>query len=302
VTSLHAPTARLRETLPAFQDRLRLGVEGLSVSPYCVGAVREPSAVLEAYDRGINFFFLTADMHWPHYEALRRGLGELLRSRPGARDRIVVGAVSYVAEPEFAVAPFYEVLDAVPGLERLDLTIVGGVNGEQHERLDTFATHRTRRRVPGVRATGATFHDRAAAVSLLASGRPDIAFIRYNADHRGAEHDVFPVLARPRSSLLFNFKSTVGFVPHRRLPELGFDGDAWRPAVTDHYRFVLTQAQMDGVLFAPGDAAEVASLDAALLRGPLCREELSYMNCLADLHLGRARWKRTTHEAVAAAS
>ena len=189
----------------------------------------------------------------------------------------------------------------MPGLERLDLTIVGGVSGEQPVRFDTFATHQSRKRIPGVRAMGATFHDRAAAVSAIGRGRTDIAFIRYNTEHRGAEHDVFPALDPARPSLLFNFKSTVGFVPHRRFPELGFESDVWRPAVTDHYRFVLTQPQMDGVLFAPGNAAEVASLDAALEKGPLGGDELSYMKRLTDLHLGRVRRKQSAQAVSMAA-
>jgi hypothetical protein len=278
-----------RTRLPSFRDRLPLGTSGLEVSPYCVGMVDDPSAVLEAFERGINFFFLTADMHWPAYEATRSGLRELLRTRPGVRDRIVVGSVSYIAEPEFAVAPFVEVLEAVPGLERLDLTVVGGVKGSQPERFAAFARHRRTRSLAGVRATGATFHDRAAAASCVADGDLDVAFIRYNADHRGAENDVFPVLARERRALLFNFKSTAGFVPHARFRELRFDDDAWRPSVTDHYRFVLTRGEVDGILCSPGDAAQVASLERAIDLGGLCEEQLSYIKCVADLHLGRAR-------------
>src|SRR5438105_15757078 len=32
-----------------------------------------PDTVLRAFDRGMNFFFVTADMHWPYYEGMRQG-------------------------------------------------------------------------------------------------------------------------------------------------------------------------------------------------------------------------------------
>src|SRR5215469_14434904 len=63
-----------RQMLPRLTDRLVLGDEGLSVSPFCLGMVRSPDAVSAAFDAGINFFFLSADMHWPLYEPLRLGL------------------------------------------------------------------------------------------------------------------------------------------------------------------------------------------------------------------------------------
>ena len=230
-------------------------------------------------------------MHWPLYEGMRRGLRELLRARPEARDHVVVGAVSYVGDPEFAVHPFLEVIDAVPGLEKLDLAIVGGMRGGQRARFDGFAAHRAASRLPGVRALGATFHDRTAALPLLAGGDADIAFIRYNAAHRGAEEDVFARAPQTRRGLLYNFKSTMGHVPEARFEQFGYGTEVWRPSVSDHYRFVLSQAQLDGVLCAPQDLRELAELEHAIGRGPLSDEELAFMKCASDLHAGRIRLK-----------
>src|SRR5947207_9929281 len=109
----------------AFADRLQVG-GALRVSPICVGWVGRPAVIGEAYDAGINFFFLTADMHWPLYEASRRGLRNLIRSRKGVRDDIVVAVASYVTQPEFCTMPFVEVATAIPGLERVDVAVMGG--------------------------------------------------------------------------------------------------------------------------------------------------------------------------------
>src|SRR5436190_890300 len=62
-----------RAALPRMTDRLDLGSKGLRVSPFCLGRVKSPDTVLAAFDAGINFFFVTADMHWPGYENLREG-------------------------------------------------------------------------------------------------------------------------------------------------------------------------------------------------------------------------------------
>ena len=69
-------------------DRLVLG-EGLEVSPVCLGMVDDPKTVAAAYEAGINFFFVTADMHWPLYSPLREGLKRLLKQKR-VRERIVV--------------------------------------------------------------------------------------------------------------------------------------------------------------------------------------------------------------------
>jgi hypothetical protein len=277
-------------SMRAFTDRLPLA-GGLTVSPICLGWVGRPGVVSAAYDAGINFFFLTADMHWPLYQAARAGLRDLLRRR-GVRDRIVVGAVSYVGQPEFCHVPFREVIEAVPGLERVDLTIVGGVYaGDFLVRLEQYRRHRHPsggpHRLPAVRATGATFHDRGTALMALNHRMVDVAFVRYNADHPGAEAEIFPRLVRPPRPLLFNFNSTRGHVGEARWKELALSRRHWRPALTDHYRFALRHPHIDGLLCGLGSSRELAALGAALAAGGVSEEEAGYMRDLADLAAGR---------------
>jgi hypothetical protein len=283
--------ARKQPSAPrrAFTDRLALG--GLAVSPVCLGWVGRPGLVSAAYDAGINFFFLTADMHWPLYQAARTGLRDLLRRR-GVRDRVVVGVVSYVGQPEFCHVPFREVLDAVPGLERIDLTIVGGVYAEDFlVRLEQYRKHRLPsggpHRLPAVRATGATFHDRGTALLAINHRMVDVAFLRYNADHPGAEDEVFPHLGRPPRPLLFNFNSTRGYVGEARWKELALSSAHWRPRLTDHYRFALRQPHLDGLLVGLDRPHELDALGVALAAGGVTDDEAAYMRDLADLAAGR---------------
>lgn len=267
---------------------MTLGDTGLHVSPLCLGVVDDPATVEAAYDAGINFFFLTSDMHWPLYEGLRRGLTQLLERDTVNRCDIVVAAATYVAQPEFLWAPFEEVIAATRGLERIDVLVSGGTYQPDLEpRLEVLAANRDRGLVGAV-ALGASFHDRAAAREAIESAVLDIAFVRYNASHPGALADLFPHIGAAHRPLVFNFKTTNGFVQSTRLDELNLPSDLWRPTVQDHYRFALSRSELDGVLCAPRTPEQVDAIVAALERGPMSAEDEHYLIKLALLANGHA--------------
>jgi len=277
--------------LPKLTDRLPLGGSDLQVSPFCLGMVIDPATVIAAFDAGINFFFLTADMHWPLYEGTRRGLAELLAARPAARDAIVVAVTSYVTQPEFCWAPFHEVLEALPELRRIDLTVAGGAYGHEiAQRTKLYELHREQRFV-GARATGVTFHDRKAARAQLDAGALDIAFVRYNPLHPGARHDLFPHVAprgAGRRTLLYNFKSTMGHASDAQWARLGVGADYWRPHITDYYRFALAQPALDGILCSFPAPFAVDELVCALDKGALDDDDQQYLLDLGELGRGEA--------------
>lgn len=276
-----------RERLPALTDRLPLGASGLAVSPFCQGMTEEAATIPAAFEAGINFFFVTADMHWPLYEATRRGLRMLLDGNPQARDAIVIGVVSYVTQPEFCWAPFLEVLQELAPLQRIDVTIAGGCYGhEVGARARIYAAHRELEHA-GARAIGATFHDRLAAREQLDAEAFDIAFVRYNPGHPGARRDVFPHVrsrADGRRALLFNFNSTLSWITDEdHYAAIGVEADNWRPHATDYYRFALTEPALDGLLCGLPNARAVRELADALAEGPLDDEDHQYLLDLAEL-------------------
>jgi len=283
-----APARRV--TLPRLTDRQPLGGEGLEVGPVCLGMVGDPATIPVAFDAGVNFFFVSADMHWPLYEPTRRGLADLLARGGGIRDRIVVAGVCYPTQPEFCAAPFQELVDAVPGLSRLDVLLAGGAYAADFAvRAPIYAEHR-RHAYVGSRAIGASFHDRRAALSAVSQREVDIAYVRYNPSHPGAAKDLFPDLPpRPRP-LLFNFKSVFGYVPPLRMTEIGLPApDYWHPAPADHYRFALTRPELDGALVGFRRPSEVEALADALARGPLTEEEETYLRDVATVDRGGGR-------------
>jgi hypothetical protein len=308
--------------LPELTDRLILGDQGLRVSPCCLGMVDSADTVIAAFEAGINFFFITTDLHWPLYAATRRGIRELLARRRHIREQIVVAGVCYQTQPIFCYGPFEELLNEIPELERLDVLIAGGVYGnEQGRRTPIYEQHRSTRFL-GARAIGATFHDRSAALTAIRDQQVDIAFIRYNPGHPGAVKDLFaylqgagpassepklanqgpsvegtaesgdPALARGTGArtLLFNFKSTFGYVPPAEMEAMGLHGSVyWHPQITDHYRFVLSRREFDGILIGPRTPEDLGGIAEALANGPLTEEEQAYLLDVAMVARGGAK-------------
>ena len=217
----------------------------------------------------------------------RRALEKLLARGPDIREQVVVALVSYVTQPEFCAGALEEGLEAVSGLKFIDLAIIGGAYSEEFlTRLHVYHQIRSYGKL-GNKATGTTFHDRIAALLAINHNLVDIAFIRYNPIHAGAKLDLFPYLKQPTSTLLYNFKSTLGFLDRERYAALGLNDDYWQPKITDYYRFALTRPEIDGLLCSPSTPQEVEALSRALEVGPLDEEEEKYLIDLATLDQGR---------------
>lgn len=268
-----------RRVLPRFTHRLSLGA-GLVVSPFCLGMTDNWRLIPAAFEMGINFFFITTDLHWPRYEASRKGVRALLASRKGIRDEIAIAGACYVAQPEFSIAPFRELVDAVPGMLRVDVLVAGGVHGP-----DLLARATLLRELSAnthARAVGASFHSRQAGLAAANHNVVDLCFVRYNPVHPGARYDLLPQLRAPHPPL-FNFTSMRGFVPHDRLRALNVDAAWWYPDAPDYYRYALSQPEMAGLLFSISRPRELVELEMALTKGGLTREEEDHLEELAFL-------------------
>lgn len=275
-----APAAR--RILPKATDRLRLGRSGLLVSPICIGLTRDPDTILAAFDAGVNFFFLTGDLHWPIYDATREGLQRLLARGPQIRDQIVVTATSYLDMPLFGALQFHEIIQSVTGLERIDVLVAGAISeGQQlYPRLNAIEQARSAQYL-GARATGATFHSRPHALAAANQNLLDVQFIRYNARHPGANRDLFPYLRMDRIGLNYCFKSTMFAHSEESLQRMAGGNLPWRPHLTDHYRFVLSQPALNGILCSPFSPGEMEGLLRSLEKGGLTPEEEYYMTWLS---------------------
>jgi hypothetical protein len=257
----------------------------LEVSPVCLGIVGRPEIVPAAFDAGINFFFLTADLHWPLYEGLRRGLQLLLSRGQGVRDEVVVAVVSYLEQPLFGYLQFHEVIQSVPGLERVDVLLAGAVADAVtfNARYQSLKVARSVG-LHGSCAIGASFHDRPTALAALNAQVLDLQYIRYNTGHPKARVEIFPAVRPDPQALMYNFTSTLARVTPEGLQAAGYDPKVfWIPDITDYYRFALSNHCIDGLLCAPQAVGQIAALNEALAKGPLGPEQQEYMIRLSSL-------------------
>ena len=105
-----------------------------------------------------------------------------------------------------------------------------------------------------VRAIGLTSHQRKLAAQWACTGRLDLLMIRYNAAHRGAEEDVFPVtdsLALPVIAFTcLRWGALLRSTPND-------PPDFIPPSAPDCYRFVLSHRGVSVALMAPNGRAEL---------------------------------------------
>lgn len=209
-----------------------------------------PDAVLNAIDQGINY------LNWcGHMDGMRDAIRSL-----GARRREVVIAIQLEAR---RAEDARRELDGI--LSDLDTDYLDVVTYYYVEHEDEWQTITGRggaaeameqaRREGTVRAIGLTSHQRKLAAPAAASGRLDLLMVRYNAAHRGADRDVFPVtIAHEVPVVAFTclrwgalIEPTPDDPPHFAPPR----APQW-------YRWVLCQPAVSVALMAPGDATQLA--------------------------------------------
>lgn len=256
----------------------------MQVSPLCLGLVGDPDTVIAAWDAGINFFFLTADMHWPLYEGLREGLRRLAKARPQALDEAVIACCTYVAQREFSSAPFQETLSVITPFQKLDVLVAGGSYAADLDGRVTQLKKNIDRGLTKARLVGTSLHDRPAGIDAVNNDKVDLLFVRYNSRHPGARLDFFPHCKKTgRTTKIFNFKSTYSYRRPDVFHALGVDKDTWLPPLVDYYRFVLCRPEIDGLLAAPSSPAQLEALVEAYQAGPLPEDEENHLLALANL-------------------
>lgn len=127
-----------------------------------------------------------------------------------------------------------------------------------------------------VRSIGVTTHQRTLAAQMGESGELDVLMIRYNAAHRGAERDLFPVTTRLGLPVICYTATRWGTLM-RSVPDGPQAGDlpgtavaAAPPRAPFWYRFVLQEPAVSIVLCTPATRAELEEdLTTLSVTGPL---------------------------------
>ena len=232
-------------------------------------------AVLAAVDRGVNY------LNWCGYAD---GISKAVKTLGNRRQEVIVAAQLQSHTADDARRELDSLLREL-GTDYLDVVTYFYLETDQQWRQITAddGAHRTLREAQAegrVRAIGVTSHQRPLAASIAASGAIDLAMIRYNAAHRGAEDEVFPTVVRHDIPLVAYtgvrwgalLKTTpddpVGFVP---------------PSAVDCYRFQLMQSAVSVALMAPNGSEELEQ-NLALLDDwqPLSTEQTDALRAHGD--------------------
>jgi predicted aldo/keto reductase-like oxidoreductase len=204
-----------------------------------------------AMARGVNY------LNWcGHSDGLSRAIGQLGASR----SKFVV-ALQFQARDRLEGAQEFESYLKQLRTDYIDIATLYYVeSGEEWQRTTApdgaWNYLEAEKRAGRLRLIGLTTHQRSMAASWVQTGLLDLLMIRYNAAHRGAEDDLFPVTSR------------------RRIPVVTFTGLRWGallkptrddppgfqpPMPADCYRFCLANPNVAAALMAPRNRKELES-------------------------------------------
>lgn len=220
-------------------------------------------AVERAFERGVNYFY------WGSRRS--RSFAEGLRHLSSRRERFLLVIQSYSRAASLLGWSLERALREL-GFDFADVLLLGLWNRRPPERI-LDAARRLRERGL-VRFLALSTHRRPLVPSLAAEGLFDIFHVRYNAVNRGAERDVFPLLAGDVRPGVVTFTATRWgqLLGHRRIPK-----HERTPAAVDCYRFVLSHPAVDVCLAGPSSLAQFEAALRALDSGPMSEEEMAWM-------------------------
>ena len=202
-----------------------------------------------AIDRGVNYF------NWCGHPD---GLSHAVRRLGNARKQVVIAAQFEARSAADAQREFARMQDELK-LDCIDILTLYYVESQSEwdeitgpgGAWEYLAAQKQRGQLKMI---GLTSHQRSAAAEWAQTGKLDLLMVRYNAAHRGAERDVFPVTQALRIPVVtftgLRWKALLGPSPED-------PPDFKPPSAIDCYRFCLEQPAVAVSLAAPGNRAEL---------------------------------------------
>jgi predicted aldo/keto reductase-like oxidoreductase len=243
----------------------------------------EPEDVLEAFRRGVRYF------NWCGHPD---GMSAAVRSLGPERRELVVATQLLARDARGARRELARQLEEL-GTDYIDvvtyyyLESAGEWETIQAAGGAAEVVEEARRR-GALRAVGVTTHQRGLAARLLAAPGLELLMIRYNAAHRGAEREIFPI-SDARGTPVVAFTCLRWGALLRPTPDdpAGFSP----PSAGDCYRFVLEHPSVSVAIAAPDGRNELEQ-DLALLDdwhalGETGREALRAHGDRVRRHAGR---------------
>ncbi|MBJ42281.1 MAG: hypothetical protein CMJ80_03135 [Planctomycetaceae bacterium] len=205
--------------------------------------------VQRAIDHGINY------LNWCGHAD---GMQEAIRNLGKSRQDVII-AVQLAARTETnAQSEIQEILRDLQ-TDYLDIVTYYYVEHpeewQQIRSSDGAAEELSAAKTRGdIRAIGLTSHQRPLAAEIATAGEIDLVMIRYNAAHRGAEQQVFPMLRKHNLSAIAFTCLRWGALLE---PTPDDPHDFQLPPAKEWYRYVLTNPAVNVALMAPNDSQEL---------------------------------------------
>lgn len=252
-------------------DRVELGRTGLKASRIGLGASYglEVADVEHAFERGINYFY------WGALPRPAFGRGVKALAKQHRDDMVIVVQGAPATELVRARVDWHR---SRLGVDQIDFLLYGWQDRPPSRRkLDIARRLKDEGKIKHLMVSS---HVRPIFEQFIAQPADyDAIMVRYNAAHRGAEHEVFPHLPETSRPGVVAYTATRwgALIDPAHTP----DGEA-TPRASDCYRFTWTNDDVDICLSGPKNRAEVDEALAALERGPMTPDEVAWMQRVGD--------------------
>jgi len=259
-----------------------LGSTGIPVQRLGLSATNRPSkaAIHRALDAGVDYFFA-----YGFDRQMVRTLRELSTSD---RERYVLSTGAYnLYVGHLNIRRTLEKRLRQFRTDYIDVFLFLGVTKPKHfpERLRE-EIYRLREEGK-VRHMGLSCHNRRFVGQLAGEGAIDVAMLRYNAAHRGAEQEIFPCLERHNPGVVSYTATRWGYLLRR---PRGWPKDGRIPTASLCYRFVLSNPHVHVCLTAPSNVSQLEENLKAIEEGPLSDEEMRFMREFGDVVHDARKW------------
>ena len=254
-----------------FRKPVVLGASGLTVPRMGIGSDSGvPCEALEwAFDQGINYFY------WGSRRT--KGMKEaILRIAPRWREKMIIVLQTYDYTGLALEHTFLRGLKQLK-IDYADAFILGMRNKPIPERIMNKALALKDKGL--VKHLCVSAHDRSTYRGHLARNAFDLIMVRYNAAHRGAVKEVFPVLPadNPPGVICYNSTRWGNLFDPQWMPA----GER-TPSPVDLYRYVLSNSHIQMVLTAPETFEQLKENLKTLDAGPVTDEERQWLERIGD--------------------
>lgn len=261
------------------RTRLKAGRLGISSS---FGAPAK--AFEEAFETGCNYFT------WGTFikgrsSAMKDAIGNIVAR--GDRDKLIISMLSYAHQAFLTELFFTKGLKRL-GIDYADVLLIGYYSKRPPQKVIDGAFKLKKKGL--VRFVGLTSHNRKLFAELQKEGLFDVIHIRYNAAHRGAETEAFPLLTGDDRPGIVSFTATrwKGLLNSKKMPNNEPPATA-----SDCYRFVLSHPSVDICMMGASNNDEMKDNLNVLKSAPMTDEEKQRMIKIGNhLRQGLSLYKR----------